>query len=70
MVVRLTHQGTGVGTYRFRIGNRDVNGKTLKWEAIVIFRFQNGKIAEEWVSRDELGMILSAGVLEAKSDTR
>ena len=26
---------------------------------------QNGKIAEEWVSRDELGMLLSAGVIKA-----
>jgi hypothetical protein len=55
--------------YRFRIGPQDVSGKSVTWDAIVIFRMQNGKIAEEWVSRDELGMLLSAGVLQA-SDVR
>lgn len=64
VVVRLTHEGTALGPYRFRIGTRDISNKTMTWEAIVIFRFANGKIAEEWVSRDELGMLLSAGVLQ------
>jgi predicted ester cyclase len=63
VVVRLTHQGAGKGSYRFRIGTRDITDKTVTWDAIVIFRLQNGKIAEEWVSRDELGMLLSAGIL-------
>jgi len=62
-VVRLTHKGAGKGSYRFRIGTRDITDKTVTWDAIVIFRLQNGKIAEEWVSRDELGMLLSAGIL-------
>jgi predicted ester cyclase len=43
-----------------------VNGKSISWDAIVIFRMKNGKMAEEWVSRDELGRLLSAGVLKAK----
>ena len=44
--------------YRFRVGPQDVNGKTVIWDAIVIFRMQNGKIRdmvtalEQWV---ELG---------------
>jgi hypothetical protein len=29
-----------------------------------IFRFENGKIAEDWVSRDELGMLMQIGKLE------
>lgn len=64
VVVRLRHQRTGKGVYRFRTGLQDITGKTLTWEAIVIFRMQNAKIAEEWVSRDELGMLLSAGILQ------
>lgn len=64
VVVRVTHRGTGAGVYRFRIGPHDVNDKALVWDAIVIFRIQGGKIAEEWVSRDELGMLLSAGILK------
>jgi predicted ester cyclase len=66
VVVRLTHQGAGKGSYRFRIGTRDITGKPVSWDAIVIFRFQNGRIAEEWVSRDELGMLLSAGILASE----
>jgi SnoaL-like polyketide cyclase len=38
--------------------------ETITWEAIVIFRFEDGKIAEEWVSRDELGMLRAAGILQ------
>ena len=66
VVVRLTHRATGgAGDLRTRIGTYDVNGKTITWDAIVIFRMKNGKIAEEWVNRDELGVLLSAGILKA-----
>jgi predicted ester cyclase len=64
VVARLTHEGMASGPYRFRIGTHDVKNRNMTWDAIVIFRFQNGKIAEEWVSRDELGMLLSSGVLQ------
>jgi predicted ester cyclase len=70
VVVRLKHQGTGKGTYRFRTGLQEINGKMLTWQAIVIFRMQNAKIAEEWVSRDELGMLLSAGILKGSEPGR
>ncbi len=65
VVVRLTRRATGAGTVRSRIGTYDVNGKSITWDATVIFRLKNGKIAEEWVNRDELGMLLSAGILKA-----
>jgi len=65
VVVRLTHRATGAGTVRSRLGAHDAAGKTFEWEAVVIFRMKNGKIAEDWVTRDELGMLLSAGILRA-----
>jgi predicted ester cyclase len=65
VVVRLTHRATGAGVLRTRIGTYDVNGKSITWDAIVIFRMKNGKIAEDWVNRDELGVLLSAGILKA-----
>jgi predicted ester cyclase len=65
VVVRLTHRATGAGVLRSRIGTHDVNGKSIAWDAIVIFQMKNGKIAEEWVNRDELGMLMSAGILKA-----
>ena len=64
VVVRLTHRGTGAGNVRSRIGTHDVSGKSVTWDAIVIFRMKSGKIAEEWVNRDELVMLLSAGILK------
>src|SRR5713226_8367543 len=44
----------GKGSYRFRIGTWDIKDKTVTWDAIVTFRPENGKTAEEWVNRDEL----------------
>ena len=64
VVVRLTHRATGAGPMRTRIGTYDVNGTDVVWDAIVIFRMKDGKIAEEWVNRDELGALLSAGILK------
>jgi len=65
VVVRLTHRATGAGALRTRIGTYDINGKNITWDAIVIFRMKNGRIAEEWVNRDELGVLMSAGILKA-----
>jgi predicted ester cyclase len=70
VVVRITHRATGAGVFRSRIGDQDVKGKQLTWGAIAIFRMQDGKIAEEWVNRDELGILLSAGVLKTNSGAR
>jgi predicted ester cyclase len=64
VVVRITHRATGAGVFRSRVGDYDVKGRQVTWDAIAIFRMQNGKIAEEWVNRDELGILLSAGVLK------
>jgi predicted ester cyclase len=64
LVVRLTHHGVGGGIWRSRLGNYDVIGKTVTWNAIAIFRFKEQKIIEEWVTRDELAMVLQFGILE------
>jgi len=70
VVVRITHRATGAGVFRSRIGDFDLKGKPVTWGAIAIFRMQDGKIAEQWVNRDELGILLSAGVLKTNSDAR
>jgi predicted ester cyclase len=64
LVVRLSHRGLGGGTWRSRLGNYDVTGKTVTWNAMAIFRFENQRIIEEWVTRDELGMILQFGLFK------
>lgn len=65
--VRLSHKmtySTTVAFLRSRLGEFDVRGKTVEWEAMAVFRFENGKIAEEWISNDELGQLMQIGTLE------
>jgi hypothetical protein len=35
--------------------------QALDWTALAQFRLKDGRIAEEWVMRDELGMLLQMG---------
>jgi predicted ester cyclase len=60
---RLSHRAVNRGDWTSRLGRHAVAGKPVTWPAIAIFRFREGKIAEEWVSRDELGMLIELGVL-------
>ena len=60
---RLSHRAVNRGEWTSRLGRHDVTGKPVSWPAIVIFRFREGKIAEEWVSRDELGMLIELGLV-------
>ncbi len=61
---RLNHRGVHRGEWITRVGRHAVPGKTVTWDAIAIFRFAEGKVAEEWVSRDELGMMIQLGILK------
>ena len=38
-------------------------GKELKWSAVIISRFVDGKIAEEWVEFDALSFLQQLGVV-------
>jgi predicted ester cyclase len=60
---RLSHRAVNRSQWTSRLGTHAVAGKTVTWPAIAILRFHDSKIAEEWVSRDELGMLIELGVL-------
>ena len=60
---RLSHLAVHRDNWKSRIGYHEVAGKTVGWSAIANFRIENGKIAEEWVCRDELGMLIELGVI-------
>jgi predicted ester cyclase len=66
VVARLEHRGSGAGIWRSRLGVHSLRGKTVVWKSIAIFRFSRGKIAEEWVSRDDLGILLQIGAVGSK----
>ena len=63
MVSARVHHRTRVRPHAFRSRAGDVmtGEQALEWTAIVQFRLKDGKIAEEWVMRDELGMLLQLG---------
>jgi len=48
--------------FRSRAGDTAIAAEqALEWTAIAQFRLKDGKIAEEWVMRDELGMLVQMG---------
>ena len=65
---RLSHRAVNRSEWTSRLGTHPVAGKTVSWPAIAIFRIRDGKIAEEWVSRDELGMLIDLGVLSSTEE--
>jgi len=65
VAVRISHR-TKVRPHAFRSRAGEVRVSTeqeLNWTAIVQFRLQDCKIVEEWVMRDELGMLAQMGTL-------
>jgi predicted ester cyclase len=67
VATRETHTGIHRGQFPTPIGTFDVTGRPIEWTSQVFFRFKEGKIAEMWVARDELGILRSLGiVLEAR----
>jgi predicted SnoaL-like aldol condensation-catalyzing enzyme len=63
VAVRVHHRARArPHTFRSRAGEAKlVEEQELNWTAIVQFRLKDGKLAEEWVMRDELGMLLQMG---------
>jgi predicted SnoaL-like aldol condensation-catalyzing enzyme len=63
--IHLTHRlvcGPGA-RFPTRAGTADLSDKTVEWNAMVVLRFEDGKIAEEWVVRDELQILLQSGAV-------
>lgn len=54
-VFRGTHQGAFMGI--------PATGNRVTMEAIHIYRFREGKLAEHWVARDDLGMMQQLGAI-------
>ena len=64
MVCARIHHRTRVRphVFRSRAGEVAIGAEqALDWTAIVQFRMKDGRIAEEWVMRDELGMLAQLG---------
>ena len=62
---RLTHRVEFSASWSTRLGKFDVSGRSIVWHPIVLFRLSDGRIVEQWVCRDELGMLIDLGILKA-----
>jgi predicted SnoaL-like aldol condensation-catalyzing enzyme len=56
-IFRAVHQGEILGI--------SPTGKQIEFGGVNIFRFENGKVVEDWVYRDTVGMMRQLGALPA-----
>ena len=61
VVVRLVVTGTQEGP----ILNIPASGKPIRYDAVDVYRIENGKIAEEWVSEDYTAFLYDTGIYKA-----
>ena len=62
---RLTHRAEFARPWDTRIGTFDVSNRVVIWHPLVLFSMKMGKIVEQWVCRDDLGMLIDLGALTA-----
>jgi ketosteroid isomerase-like protein len=72
VVTHLTHEVTFPADTRFatQIGPVEVSGRSVHWDAMALFRIEGGRIAEEWVNRDELAILAQLDAIELKQAAR
>jgi predicted ester cyclase len=63
VAARIRHEVTYTADVPTRVGTLPAVGKSVTWTANVFFRLVDGRIAEEWIERDETGMIEQLGGL-------
>jgi predicted ester cyclase len=63
VTAHLSHRTLFGGPVGTPLGMKDATGVQVEWSALVLFRCQDGKIAEEWVYRDEMGTLRQLGFL-------
>ena len=66
VAVRITARGTHTGLFQGIPGT----GKITKISGIAIRRILNGKIVEEWVVNDQLGLLQQLGIFKAPAQVK
>ncbi len=56
---------TATGTHRGEYDGVAPTGKRVSFSAISLMRIENGRIVEEWVNQDTLGLLQQLGAVEA-----
>jgi predicted SnoaL-like aldol condensation-catalyzing enzyme len=66
VAAHVRHRAMFAGPIRTPAGGFfDAEDRVAQWTAQALFRCVDGRIAEEWVHRDELGILRSVGALDA-----
>ncbi len=63
VVCRVSMKGTNTGPLEFLRAPLPATGKKVESESIHIFRLENGKVAEAWAGRDDIGVMRQLGHL-------
>ena len=66
VTVRITARGTHTGVFQGIVGT----GKLTKISGIAIRRIAEGKITEEWVVNDQLGLLQQLGIVRLPTQTK
>lgn len=62
VVCRVTMKGTQTGPLEFKNAAAPATGREVVTEQIHVFRVANGKLAEHWAGRDDIGMMRQLGI--------
>ena len=60
---KVVHRVTGHGTMKGDFQGMKATGKTGTWTEMHIARFEGGKVVEAWANVDQMGMLVSLGVM-------
>lgn len=60
VAVRLVTRGTHTGEFM----GKPATGRAFKFEAIHIYRIEDGRVAEHWAKRDDIGLARQLGLFE------
>ena len=67
LACRLTHKAVFCenAIYPSRVGTYEAGGRRVVWNALAMCRLREGKVAEEWVFKDEIGLLVQLGAFSA-----
>jgi steroid delta-isomerase-like uncharacterized protein len=54
---------TSTGTHKGPLFGIPATGRTVRVTAMVVYRVEDGRLAEGWINRDDLGMMRQLGVI-------